>query len=79
MGNYKPAFYAVRELYYSQYNHSDNTNFHSQLYSLFQKADPENWAKLAVGFPEEAAALSLWSRAGNNGDDLFREYGLLED
>ena len=68
---------AVKELYYWQDNKGEGTNFHSLLYTLFQKADSENRIKLGVGFPNEHYALHLWNEAGDYGNDLFREYGLM--
>ena len=69
--------YAIRELYYWQKGKGEGSNFHSQLYNLFQKADPQNRMRLQAGFPEENTALSLWYMAGNYGDDLFKEYSYL--
>ena len=70
---------AVKELYYWQYNKGEGTNFHSILFTLFQKADPQNRMKLEKGFPEEATALALWYTAGKHGDQLFIDHGLMED
>lgn len=65
----------IQKLYYWQYN---NTGcFSDKLFDLFQKADPGNKKRLFAAFPEYAAALELWDQAGDNGDDLFREHGLL--
>ena len=68
---------AVREVYFWQY--SNTGCFNQQLLNLFQKADPSNKQKLAGAFPELYDALSAWEAAGDYGNDLFREHGLLED
>ena len=67
---------AVRELYFWQY--SNTGCFHNILFDLMQKADTNNYAKLKIAFPEEAEAYYLWCKAGNYGNDLFKQYGLLE-
>lgn len=73
--NYKKA---VKELYSWQYNKGEGSNFHSILYSLFQKADLVNRMKLERGFPDESKALNDWYRAECYGDALFAEHGLLD-
>lgn len=70
--------FAIKELYFWQYNNG-GTNFHAMLYTLIQKADLENKRRLALGFPEEVEALEMWEQAGDYGNDLFREYGLMND
>jgi hypothetical protein len=65
---------AVERLHYWQYG-DEPTNFTSQLFSLMQKADKENFAKLADAFPEEANALLLW-RASSDPDAFFEAHGL---
>jgi hypothetical protein len=67
---------ALKELYYWQKSRGDN--FHSILYTMFQKADRYNYKKLARGFPEEELAYSMWCKAGDYGDELFRDLGLME-
>lgn len=52
------------------------TSFSCQLYALFQKADSENKARLAMAFPDHWKALLAWNDAGDNGNDLFRYYGV---
>lgn len=68
---------AVTQLFYWQHSLNVPTNFHSRLYELFQKADSKNKMRLSVGFPCEAMALHAWDNAGDCGNDLFREYGLM--
>lgn len=64
---------AVVELYYWFYG--NGTNFHSMLYDLIEKADPQNRQNLRCGFPEEVAAFELWA-ASRNPDAFFAEYGM---
>lgn len=66
---------AVTQLYYWQTNYTGS--FSNIIFTLFQKADPANLAKLTRGFPEEAEAWKLWQEAGDGGNELFRAYGLL--
>jgi hypothetical protein len=49
---------AIEQVYHWQFGNSDN--FSSKLFDLFMKADVENYARLARGFPSRAIALSLW-------------------
>ncbi len=68
---------AIHQLFYWQQD-PNATNFSALLYTLFQKADPENLEKLSKGFPEQAQAIRRWNAAGNYGNDLFLEYGLIK-
>lgn len=68
---------AVTQLFYWQCSPLKSTNFHASLYRLFFKADSKNKMRLSVGFPCEAMALHAWDNAGDCGNDLFREYGLM--
>lgn len=52
--------------------------FMTTLWDAFAHADAKNTAKLALGFPAEAKALHLWNTAGDYGNDLFRQYGLVK-
>ena len=64
---------ARENLHHWQYN---NTNsFTCMLYTLFQKADPPNRARLTKGFPANAAAFKEWFVAPNQ-EDLFEKWGL---
>lgn len=67
---------AIQKLYFWQYSNSGS--FHDCLYDLFQKADNFNKVKLAEAFPEEFVAITLWNKAGDYGNDLFRERGLMK-
>ena len=69
---------AVKELYFWQMNRERATNFHAQLYDLFGKADVNNKHRLSMGFPHEFTAIQMWNEAGDYGNDLFREFGLME-
>lgn len=68
---------AIERLYHWQ-NQAHSNNFTSRLYELFEKADRVNRNKLHLVFPDEGYALDKWKSAGNNGDDLFREFGLMK-
>lgn len=54
------------------------TSFYCALYSLFQKADSQNQQNLRMGFPLHYMTLQKWNNAGDCGNDLFREYGLIQ-
>ena len=65
---------AVERLWYWQ--HGDNpTNFTSLLFTLMQKADAENFARLALAFPEESMAYKLWC-ASESSPEFFRKFGI---
>ena len=66
----------VKNLYYWQY--SNKNSFSDMLFILFQKADSENLLKLKKGFELEFLCLLEWYNADDNGNDLFREYGLMK-
>lgn len=66
----------VKHLYYWQY--SNRNSFTDILFNLFHKADPTNLSKLRVGFKLEYLCYLQWKNAGDNGNDLFREYGLVK-
>lgn len=68
---------AVRELYFWQY--SNTGCFHNMLFSLMQKADTDNYAKLEIAFPEEAEAYYQWCKSDDYGNELFRQHGLIRD
>ena len=68
---------ALERLYEWQY-HAHSSSFTSLLFTLFQKSDQSNRAKLNIAFPDEAHVLELWNSAGDYGNDLFREYGLIK-
>ncbi len=70
--------YAVKELFFWQYNRMQGDNFHSLLYNLICKADSKNKLKFWKGFPAEMEAMRLWNAASDQGDELFREYGLMK-
>ncbi len=65
---------AVAQVYYWQYSNTDS--FNQKLIDLYRKGDMTNKAKLKSVYPEIVAALELWEVSGDNGDDLFRHYGL---
>jgi len=66
---------AVKEFFF--YKQGTSGSFHTALFDLIAKADPINKAKLERGFPFEVEAVLVWNHAGNNGDDLFKDYGLI--
>lgn len=67
---------AVKEVYYWQY---DNPNsFYSGILTLYQKADSGNRRKLKSVYPELIQAYEAWCLAGECGDELFKEHGLLK-
>lgn len=63
---------AVQRLYFWQYG-QESSNFTSQLYSLFHKADQNNFRRLALGFPMEAAAWKEWYDAESQ-EAFFEKY-----
>jgi hypothetical protein len=68
---------AVKELYHWQY--SDKTDwFTAILITLFNKADAKNKLLLSLSYPEIRIALDMWNCSGDNGNDLFRKYGLMK-
>ena len=71
-----PIELAVMEVYFWQF--SNTGSFTNMLLDLFRKADRENNVKLTVAYPELSHALALWDAAGDAGNDLFREYGLIK-
>lgn len=54
-------------------------SFYCVLYYMFQKADPQNYKKLSKAYPFHSAALILWNKSGDGGDDLFRSIGLIQE
>lgn len=73
----KDLNYWVKELYFWQITYTVG-GFNGRLFELFQVADIENRALLYLSYPLMVQAFSLWQDAGDNGKDLFREYGLLK-
>jgi|GEM_PF-3546807 len=67
---------AVQELYFWQ--QGTGGGFQSSLFELFKKADVGNRRKLSMAFPMQAEALEDWESAGNCGNDLFRDHGLIK-
>jgi hypothetical protein len=51
---------AIRKLYQWQYGIRDPKDFTFQLFTLLQMANPEEFAKLASAYPDEAKAYRLW-------------------
>jgi len=68
---------AIREIYFWQF--SNTGCFNQQLLDLFGKADFNNRAKLRLAYPELYEAWIEWNNAGDYGNDLFREHGLLKE
>jgi len=66
--------YAIKQLFFWQYNQCKSDNFSSLLYNLFQKADLGNLQKLTRGFPHEAQALKMWKAAPND-IEFFKSFG----
>lgn len=69
---------AIEELYFWQYCEPRN-NFYQNLIYLYRTADVINRNKLAMVYPYLAMAMALWQSAGDNGNDLFREWELLKN
>lgn len=67
---------AVKEIFFWQ--RGTGSSFYVSLIELFQRADDRNKANLALGFPAMYDALKNWNTAGDCGNDLFREHGLLK-
>lgn len=76
--NYKEA---VQELFYWQYCGGKGSSFNMLVFHLIQKAQitPVNMRKLEIGFPHEVAAMRAWDKAGNSGNDLFAEHGIVPE
>jgi hypothetical protein len=51
------------------------TNFTSQLFSLFCKADADNRIKLSLGFPEEWMVFTEWYHSPAE-DAFYEKYGV---
>lgn len=62
---------ACERLWFWQLNNTDS--FTDRIFTLFQKADKENYLKLAIGFPEECYAYQLWYHAPNQ-DEFFKRF-----
>jgi hypothetical protein len=56
-----------------EWQHEGATHFRAELYQLIQKADGDNLAKLALGFPDEVDALRRW-RLSANEETFFNQY-----
>lgn len=67
---------AILEVYYWQY--SKTSSFYNQLCDLYMKADSNNKGKLTGAYPEICIALNMWMNAGDYGNDLFREHGIMD-
>ncbi len=68
---------AIENLYQWQYNRDES--FNCMLYTLFNKADAENYGRLKAIFPVEALALKMLNDSLSNGIDLFKTYGLIKE
>ena len=64
---------AIKELFYWQ--HSNTGSFYNGLCSLYRKADALNRLRLSEGFHFLALAMLMWDSAGDDGNDLFRQWG----
>jgi hypothetical protein len=74
VGNQHEEFLeAIHRLFYWQYG--SEASFSGGLYSLFQKADISNRAKLKRGFPHEHEAWTQWN-AHRSQDEFFAQFGL---
>jgi hypothetical protein len=71
MMNYQKC---VDQLYFWKTG-KDASNFHSLLYHLISKADPENRARLRIGFRDEVQAFEDW-QASPNEDEFFKAFGI---
>ena len=71
---------AVVDLYHWQYDDRlpGGEPFSSMLFCLLRKADPDNYDRLKLAFPEETQAIEDWTEAGDYGRDLFREHNLMD-
>jgi len=70
--NDKKQAKAVFELYEWQYDNGNN--FKCLLFDLIAKADRDNYLRIALGFPIECMLFRAWGQAGDNGNDLFRQF-----
>lgn len=66
---------AIRKIHDWYYKERQENDFAHQLFSIFQKANESEFAKLAVIFPIEAQAYSLWLQA-KDPIKFFNEYDL---
>lgn len=64
---------AVKKLYKWQYGFRDETDFTIHLFSSFQRANEEEFKKLAESFPTEAKAYRLWNTASDP-VEFFKAY-----
>lgn len=65
---------AAEKLYFWQ--HSYTGCFSDNLFNLFQKADPDNFRKLSVGFPLEAIVFAQWY-SSESSDSFFKKYNII--
>lgn len=63
----------TRELLF-HWQRKPGTNFASQLFGMFMKADPQNMLKLKTGFPVEHYVWHEWYMS-QDPDQLFKEWG----
>lgn len=65
---------AVKQIWVWQ--HANTGSFCSQLINLYLKADGGNRARLDRVFPDLGRALALWQVSSDNGEELFKVYGI---
>lgn len=65
---------AVKEIWVWQYD--DTNSYYTNLIRLYRRADKDNKRKLDLAYPQLGLAIQMWEMAGDNGNDLFRSFGL---
>jgi hypothetical protein len=66
---------AIQKLYQWQYGVRDPSDFTYQLFTLLQVANPEEFAKLAQTYPDEARAFRLWYES-KDPVEFFKAHGV---
>jgi len=66
---------AIQKLYQWQYGVRDLNDFTFQLYTLMQVSSPEEFAKLAKSYPDEAQAYRLWYNSSDPAE-FFKVHGV---
>ena len=66
---------ALRKLYQWHYQFRDENDFTLSLFTSFQRANAEEFKKLAKAFPTEAQAYRLWNEA-KDPIEFFKSHGI---
>lgn len=67
---------AIKELHHWWHSYMDHS-FTAELFNLIHTADSVNRTKLAIGFPEEVLAWTMWQQAPDE-QKFWKENGLWE-